>query len=69
MSLREEKREQERLAREAGVKIERHPGVRGMDQAEVDRFASTVIGVLAGASTQDVRRRALDKARRMLGVR
>ena len=42
-------------------------GVYGKD--EVDRLAMKVLGVLAEASTQELRRRALEKARRMLATR
>lgn len=40
-----------------------------VDQGEVDRLAMRVVGVLADASSQAARRRALEKARRMVGTR
>ena len=50
----------------AGGKI---PGLGRKDQAIVDQLACKLVGVLAEAPTQETRRKALEKARRMLGVR
>lgn len=69
MTLKTEQEAQERLARELGVRVDKAPKPRGTDNPEVERLAATVIGVLAGASSQDVRRRAVERARRMLGTR
>ena len=35
----------------------------------VDTYACKILGLLADAPSQEVRRRALEKARRMLGIR
>lgn len=43
--------------------------LRRIDQAEVDRLACQLIGSLASASSATTRRKALEKARRMLGNR
>lgn len=52
----------------AGGKI---PGDRKgtVYKAEVEALACKIVGLLADASTQEVRRRALDRARRMIGTR
>lgn len=51
----------------AGGKLPK--GVSGVQAALVDQLALKVLGVLADAPTQQVRRKALEKARRMLGRR
>ena len=43
--------------------------VRGAQAGLVDQLALRVLGVLADAPSQEVRRKALEKARRMLGRR
>ena len=43
--------------------------VTGKGREEVDRLAMRLVGVLADASSNEVRRRALEKARRMLSAR
>ena len=53
-------------ALKAGAKI---PGIGRKDQVMVDQLACRLVGVLADAPTQETRRKALGKARRMLGVR
>ena len=53
-------------ALKAGAKI---PGIGRKDQVMVDQLACRLVGVLADAPTQETRRKALEKARRMLGVR
>lgn len=50
----------------AGAKI---PGLGRAGQAVVDALACEVVGILSKAPNQEVRRRSLEKARRMLGVR
>lgn len=40
-----------------------------VDDMEIDRLALKLLGVLSDASNQETRRRALEKARRMLGTR
>lgn len=50
----------------AGAKIK---GIGRKDQLIVDQLACRLVGVLAEAPTQETRRKALEKARRMLGVR
>lgn len=40
-----------------------------INRDQVDTLACQIVGVLAGAGSNEVRRRALEKARRMLGVR
>ena len=53
-------------ALKAGAKV---PGLGRKDQLIVDQLACRLVGVLADAPTQETRRKALEKARRMLGVR
>ena len=53
-------------ALKAGAKI---PGLGRNDQVLVNQLACRLVGVLADAPTQETRRKALEKARRMLGVR
>lgn len=52
--------------RKAGGKVE---GIRGADRQIIDELACKLVGVLADAPTQEIRRKALEKARRMLGSR
>lgn len=56
-------------ARRQGIKLPRELAQPPVDPEEVNRLAAKVIGALAEASSQAARRRALDKARRMLGRR
>lgn len=51
----------------AGGKLPRQ--AKGAQAALVDQLALRVLGVLADAPSQEVRRKALEKARRMLGRR
>lgn len=44
-------------------------GSKAVYTAVVDQLALKVLGVLADAPSQEVRRKALEKARRMLGRR
>ena len=53
-------------ALKAGAKI---PGLGRNDQLIVDQLACKLVGILADAPTQATRRKALEKARRMLGIR
>lgn len=50
----------------AGGKI---PGLGRQDGALVDQLACKLVGVLADAPSQATRRKALEKARRMIGTR
>lgn len=69
MTTQADKRRQRARAAQGQDSLPTPPSERREDQAEVDHYAAVVIGSLAGASTQDVRRRAIEKARRMLGRR
>lgn len=40
-----------------------------VDPGEIDRLALKILGVLADATNNETRRRALEKARRMVGTR
>jgi len=51
----------------AGGRLPRE--ARSAQAALVDQLALKVLGVLADAPSQEVRRKALEKARRMLGRR
>ena len=51
----------------AGGKLPK--GARTVHAAMVDQLALRVLGVLADAPSQEIRRKALEKARRMLGRR
>ena len=61
LTLDELRQGQRRLAKEAGLKA--------VDNEEVNRLALKVLGALSEAADQGTRRRALEKARRMLGRR
>jgi len=48
---------------------ELNPYLAQYNNEEISRMAAKVIGVLAEAPSQDMRRRVLAKARRMLSIR
>lgn len=52
--------------KKAGGKI---PGLGRQDQLIVDLLACKLVGILADAPSQATRRKALEKARRMIGQR
>lgn len=45
------------------------PLPKGVYNLEVDQLAKKLVGILAEATTPEIARRAVDKARRMLAVR
>ena len=53
-------------ALKAGAKIK---GLGRKDQVIVDQLACKIIGILAEAPTMITRRKAVEKARRMLGIK